>query len=717
MKNAYDAGGGLGGPILRDKLWFYAAQRSWGGTEFVPGNYFNATPLTLFYTPDLSRPAERPRSYRDTSLRLTWQAAQKHKINVSQSYQKNCNCARGVELNQSPESSVDIYFSPNAQTIVSWMSPLTSRFLFEAAGAYLLNNVDVEPTDENWRTQRSVLDQASGYRYGSQFLGGPSLDYQQGNDYSHFSTRASAAYITGSHALRVGASTLSGGVAQGSAPPNDIGYVFSNRLPQQIQEFASPHHIEARVAKFGIYAQDQWTTRRLTLNLGVRFDHFNAFVPEQVRPGGNFVPELHVNEVRNVPNWNDVSPRVGAVYDLFGNAKTAIKVSWGRFLLSESVATAQANNPAAQIVTTVSRNWNDVTTFPAGDPRNGNFVPDCDIKNPLANDECGQISNLAFGQVRPNSVFDQTLLTGAGIRPANWQTAVNLQHELRPGIGLNIGYFRTSYVNFRSTSNTLVGASDFDAYCVTLPQDARLPNGGGNQLCGNFDSTLATAGLSQLLVVDTAQFGKQTEAFNGVDMSLNARFAGRALVSGGVSTGQTVTDNCYQNNLPNVTAQGYVTGTPRTDEFCHIALPWSATTQVKLSGSYPLPLDFQISAVYQNLAGAPISATYVATNAQVLPTLGRNLSSCRGQVPCNGTVTLNVIPPGALFEDRLHQFDLRLSKNIRIQKYRLRGNFDVYNVLNGSAVTGSIGRSGSSWLLPTVVQGARLFEFSGQIDF
>lgn len=717
VKHAYDAAGGMGGRILRDRLWFYGAQRWWEGAEFIPGNYFNATPLTLSYTPDFARPAERPRIYRDTSLRLTWQATQKHKISVNQSYQRNCNCARGVELNQSPEASVDLHFSPNAQTIVSWTAPATSQFLMEAAAAHLLNNADVTPTDEAWRTQRSVLDQATGYRYGSQFLGGTTLDYWQGNDYSHFSTRASVSYVATSHALKVGANTLSGRYVAGGAPFHDVGYVFSNGLPVQLQEFASPHRVEARVAKMGVYGQDQWTIRQLTLNLGVRFDRFNAFVPEQVRPGGGFVPALHVGEVRNVPNWNDVSPRVGAAYDLFGDTKTAVKASFGRFLLTESIATAQANNPAAQVVTSVSRNWNDLTTFPAGDPRNGNFVPDCNIKDPLANGECGQISNLAFGQVHPNSVFDPALLTGMGVRPANWQTTLGIQHELRPGVGLNVGYFRTSYVNFRAATNTLVSPSDFDAYCITLPRDARLPSGGGNRLCGNVDSTLSTAGLSQFLIVAADKFGKQSEVFNGVDVSFNARSAGGALVSGGISTGRTVTDNCYQNDLPNVTAQGYLPGTPRTQAFCHVALPWSATTQVKASGMYPLPLNFQISAVYQNLAGAPVSATYVAANSEVSPSLGRHLSSCRGQVPCNGTVTLNAIPPGTLFEGRLQQLDLRVSKNIRIKKYRLRGNVDVYNLLNGRAVTGSNGRYGSSWLLPTAVQGARLFEFGGQIDF
>src|SRR5262249_38673892 len=158
-------------------------------------------------------------------------------------------------------------------------------------------------------------------------------------------------------------------------------------------------------------------------------DGLNAYVPAQVRPGGELLPPLQVSEVKNVPNWHDVAPRAGVAYDLFGNGKTAVKGSFGRYVLLESIQTAQSNNPAVTLVTSVSRNWTD---------SNRNFAPDCDIKNPLANGECGQISNLAFGQVRPNSVFDPSLLTGWGVRPANWQAAVSVQQQVGPRVGVNV---------------------------------------------------------------------------------------------------------------------------------------------------------------------------------------------------------------------------------------------------------------------------------------
>jgi hypothetical protein len=190
---------------------------------------------------------------------------------------------------------------------------------------------------------------------------------------------------------------------------------------------------------------------------------------------------------------------------------------------------------------------------------------------------------------------------------------------------------------------------------------------------------------------------------------VNARLGRRGTLSGGISTGQTEFDNCL------------VTDSPQALLFCNTKLPWRAQTQVKLNGTYELPGNFQLAGVFQNLGGAPVAGSYVATNAQIRDSLGRNLGQCRTAAACNGTVTIpNLFEPNTLFEDRLTQLDVRLAKSFRFGGARVRAMADVYNLLNANTVLASNGRYGgttSPWPLPTAILGARTFKFGAELTF
>jgi hypothetical protein len=147
-------------------------------------------------------------------------------------------------------------------------------------------------------------------------------------------------------------------------------------------------------------------------------------------------------------------------------------------------------------------------------------------------------------------------------------------------------------------------------------------------------------------------------------------------------------------------------------------LPWSAQTQVKASAVYPLPWDFQVAATFQNLPGIVDAASFVATNDQSVPSLGRNLAACPASGPCNATVVVsNLLVPNTKLEDRLNQIDVRFTKVLRFGSTRVLGMFDIYNLFNASTILGVNARYGPAWLQPNAVLGGRLFEFSAQVDF
>ena len=143
-------------------------------------------------------------------------------------------------------------------------------------------------------------------------------------------------------------------------------------------------------------------------------------------------------------SMHDITPRLGASYDLFGNGKTAIKASLGKYMLTLFTV----GNPAG-VSTTTTRNWNDLM-YPVGDPRRGNFNPDCDQLNPAANGECSAYLS-PFGTLTSIAQFNEDTRFGWGNRPYNWEFSTSVQHELAPRLGIDVGYFRRWFGNFQVT--------------------------------------------------------------------------------------------------------------------------------------------------------------------------------------------------------------------------------------------------------------------------
>jgi hypothetical protein len=740
IKKSYDVGGALGGPIKKDRVWFYSSLRTWGAQQYAAGTYFNATQGTKLgtdpewmvvpYTPDSSRPTFDDKWYNDASLRLTWQATQKQKVVASYSIQNNCSCNYGLIGQGAPaptapkvaaESLDHHYYSPDYMPIVSWTYPATSRLLVEAGWSAMIYNLYTHRLPETGETTIAITDLASNFTWGSRaqpYVLTFNQQYQQ---------RASMSYITGAHAFKMGVdlrqNNNSGGPNRFTDPNKIIGardYTFRDMVPNRVRIWSVPTGNQSRVTRYGIYAQDQWTANRLTLNLSLRYDSVDGSVPDQHLIAGPFVPARDFAAVSDDPDYQDINPRVSAAYDVLGNGRTAIKASLGRFVPIISGATF---NPVSAQPASATRTWND-SFFGAGDPRTGNYVPDCvlDASVPGLNGECGRLSEQTFGQVTAgNTRYADDALTGFNDQFSNWQGSVSLQQELRPGMALNVGYFRTWYNGFVATDNRAVAAADFDSYCVMAPVDDRLPGGGGYELCGLYDVSSTKFGLTDNLVTLASNYGRQTEIYNGVDVTVSARFLQGGQFSGGLSVGRTVTDNCFTMDNPQLTFAASTGGVlaPRTSPYCHVSPPWaSGATQVKFLVLYPLPWALQTSATYQNSPGIPITAARSYSNAEVRASAS-NPNGLKRDLSAGATanVTIDLIPPNSMFEDRLQQLDVRVTRNFQMGRTRLRANFDVYNLFNGSTILAANYGYGAQWLKPSQILGARIFKFSGQLDF
>ena len=690
LQRLYDFNPAVGGRLLRDRLWFYSAGRKSDVTQYIAGLYYNKTPTAWTYTPDFDRPAVVQITDDSLSSRLTFQATPRNKVSVFYDYQPHFNYQRNYASNVSPEATAYSPFLPNYFTQVVWKSPVTSRILLEAG-------VSGSVSDYNPRRQIdpvvspdtvAATEQSTNFRYRAAWPVGDSAYGHHIN--RQWVYRAAVNYVTGAHAFKTGVNLMNGSVIFSDEANRDMAVSLLNGEPRTLTQMATPFSAQSDLkADLGLFVQDQWTLKRATLNLGIRYDYFNSSVPAQSLPAGTFVPARSYAAVANVPNWHDVSPRFGVSYDLFGDGRTALKATLNRYVAGQGTTVAFANHPVYTSVVSVDRSWTDT---------NRDFVPDCVLTNPLVNGECGQIADLNFGQSNARATqYDPDVLHGFGKRSYNWEVSSSVQHEVMKSVSVTAAYFRRWYGNFTVTDNRAVTPADFDPFCVTVPNDGRLSNS-GQSACGYYDVNPSRFGQVQNFVTFAENFGKQREVYNGVDLTMSARLRDGLQLAGGVSTGRTETNNCF------------VVDSPQQELFCNVKPPLQPN--IKLYGVYPLPWGLQTSAVFQSVPGPQITATYVATSALISPSLGRNLAA-----GANGTAALELLQPGSRYSDRVTQVDLRVAKNLRFGKARLLGSLDLFNAFNASAVQALNARLGPVWLQPTQILGARYLRFSVQLDF
>jgi hypothetical protein len=717
VRYVFDGGGSLGGPIKRDLLWFFFSHRDWGNERAAASKYYNLTQSTPFYTPDFSRPAAGHEFYESNATRVTWRASERNKFNFFADPQRDCHCPANV-ANGSPNAP-EAFFSYQLQGGLyqaTWSAPMTNKLLLEAGTGFARSNFPLY-SDEKGHvlpSDISTFDQATGMQYNAV------TTYASVNHPPRFSQRASVSYVTGTHAFKGGVQLEELANDRTTEVHGNVNYTFNNRVPVSLTQYATPYFVQNRDYDFGFYGQDQWTIKRLTLNYGLRYSYFRGSIPAQhvdATPNG-WVPARDFAAVNDAPLWKDWDPRVGAAYDLFGDGKTAVKVAIGRYSAKNSTSITTGINPITSSVNNVNRTWTDT---------NGNYVPDCDLSLRTANNECGAVVNPNFGGTTPNTKYADDAIRGYGRRGYNWDLTTEIQRELRPGWSITGGYYRNWFGNFLVTDNTLVTPADYDPYCVTAPTDSRLPNGGGYQVCGLYDLKPGKFGQVNSVVTQSDNFGKQRFVNDYFSVSLNARLGADLQFGGGLDTGRTVNDLCFNvdspgaasGNLPAIySAFGPAVQLPGAaitingQGNCRVVTPFSGQTQVKAFGTYTLPRDFVVSVILQNTSGQPVVASYSAPNAIIAPSLGRDLSGGAR------TATVPLIVPQTMFEDRFNRLDLRLGKRIKVtERVRVQANANFYNLLNGSAVLALNTTYGPQWLVPSAIQDGRMVQFSANLTF
>ena len=469
--------------------------------------------------------------------------------------------------------------------------------------------------------------------------------------------------------------------------PTTSEYTFNNQVPVSLTQWATPYGLKAQNKDFGFYAQDQWTLRRLTLTYGVRYEYFNGYVPAQHVPAtpNGWVPERNFAEVKNVPLWKDVDPRVGAAYDLFGNGTDGAQGG------------ARADTCRRRRIDDHPEQQSDPDVDQLGQPHverqllPGRRPAPRQLHAGLRPGEPRRrTASAARWPTRTSAGLDATTryaddaLLGYGARGYNWDFTTEVQHQLRPGVSMTGGYYRNWFGSFLVTDNTLVTPADFEP--VLHHGADRFAAARRRRLSGlrpvrrrrRRSSARSTASITQ-----SDNFGKMRRVNDFFNVTLNARLGSGVQFGGGVDTGRSVNDACFNVDSPGAVAAGLpgnlVGAAPESCPLRRRSPPRRSTASPsaessrrsaarrssRRSSTYPLPGDIIVSAVFQNISGPTITANYAAPNAQIAPSLGRNLAACRGAAACTSTATVPLIAPQTMFDDRLTRLDLRLAKRIR----------------------------------------------------
>jgi hypothetical protein len=741
LNKAYDLSGTFGGPIKTDRLWYFLNAHTGGSTRQSPNVFYNrhaGDAAQWLYAPDIARREYSDRTFENASGRVTWQVTPRNKVGAFWDAQSLCRSCTGATPGLSEPQRV----SPEAVgvlgrrldvTQVTWSSPFSDRLYLEAGygGIYFgVGNFEREPNPT--RDLIRVSEQcASGCAANGNL---PGLVYRS-QDFSvahagSYLWKGSMTFVTGAHSLKVGYQhTLMTDDRTWLTNNQNLTFRFNNGVPNQLTQSISPWVNDARAGWDGVFVQEQWTHRRLTLHGALRFDRAASWFPEQQEGPSRFLPApILIAETRGVDSYKDITPRMGVAYDLFGTGKTAIKVALGKYLEGVGVYGTYANaNPTLRMPQTtstfgtagVTRAWTDA---------NRNLVPDCDLLNPLmqdlrssGGDLCGVLSNTDFGKNTLTNNFDAGILAGWGVRPSDWDLDVSFQQQLGRRSSLDVTYTRRWYRGSSVADNLALQPSDLTPFNLIAPLDPRLPGGGGYVITGLYDVVPDKAGLVDNLVADSTRYGRWFQYFNGVDASINARFGGLTLV-GGTSTGQTVADNCdVRAQLPELATTtigtsafgaGLANSAVTTmSPYCHVA--YGVLTQLRGLSAYLVPkIDMLVSATFQSKPGAMLAANYAAPNSLVAPSLGRDLS---GNAP---NVTVNLVEPGLMYGDRVNQLDMRIARTLKYGRSRTQIALDIYNAFNSNAVLAYNNTfvPGGTWLQPLTILTPRFFKVTVEID-
>jgi hypothetical protein len=718
----YDWSVSFGGPIKKDRLWFFANYRDLSGQTAMSGIQANANAGNAARWDWVGSPIDA-RLVQDRTMwigRIMGQFGL-HRVRINSEYQARCEGTplkvetegchnRGEDwiglgnnlapTQMSPEATqtagrgyFDVPFYVNQGT---WTMAANSRLLLEAGVTIFRYQPifghpapDADTSLTSVTEQSNAINPATGLPYAPvanyRYRGVESWGPANGKTDDAMGT---VSYVTGANSLKMGyqyrkLDLLDKDVAN----QTQLGYRFNRGVPNAVSYYLPDFGRRTVTKTHSVFLQDSVTRGRLTMQGALRWDRASSYAPPELNGTTNtsfLNPQpITIPLTPGVDAYNDLTPRIGLAYDVFGTGKTALKFNWGRYLAyAANDSPYTSTNPGATVVRNVqNRGWTD---------NDSDYVVDCDLLNAAANGECAAATGTApnFGKLGAATQVDPDVLSGWGVRPGDTQYTVTLQQEVMPRLSADVSFTHRSFNGFFVTDvlNRRDGgvASYYESYTLTAPQDSRLAGGGGYPVTVFVPTPAANAAAPQLFLTRESNIGEErTSVWDGFELTVNSRLRNGLVAQVGTTTGRGKVDTCDVAPLYNNVVGATITGpNPRG---CNNTEPWQTTLRGLVSYTVP-KIDVLVSTVLRSQPALAVTANWQVPNSVIAATLGHLPPGA----PAAGTTTILLTDNEhrTYADERRTQVDMRFAKIFRFGRTRTDIGVDVNNLFNTSYASG-----------------------------
>jgi len=674
IRRMIDTGAWVGGPIVRDRLWFAGTWRDQRLDQYTIGNY-NADGTQVLDNNVIWT----------TSAKVSWQIDKNSQLSYFNNLQYK------LQGHRSPGAG---FFDSNA-SIYNYKYPNVNQAKFTTV---LHSTMALDVTynrlraDDYFNPQPGVTGGAIATNDSVTQVSGVAQPSYNVNMHHRDSIRASLSWVKSTHDMKVGLEAQHNSVATPVWSTSGMRANFANGSPVSANTYVVAVTQEADGTSGGIgpaytyvenvqsaFAQDKWSPfRKLTLNVGVRYERQRSYQPETCLAQNQFYTATSCFDTVTAPGFDNFAPRFNLVYDVNGDGRTAVKFTANRYLqpIASSIVSrlnplAGGTNAGQATVVSDTRQWLPQARCGqagvTGCDSNGDLIPQVS--------EMGPAPGYVFLGV--NASYSPDIQ-----REISNEYTVEFQRQLPLDMVFSAVYARKETRNNIGNRNTAAPPSSWiGPITVTEVQSGKTV-----QVWNRGTSA------SAFLNYNSPELDLN---YNGLDVTLTKRMGNGFSLAGGASFGRArVTTRGGNRNDPNITESPYDAGLPNSDA------PWS----YRLSGVYLLPYDISFSGTAQYQVGAPETTTVLVTN--------QTISLAQG----NQSVV--VAPIGDIRLPNIVEIDINVRRSFKVgRSQRISPRFEVFNVTNNATINGWISQLGPTYHTPNSIQRGRLIKMEVSFDF